>query len=280
MPRVKNEMVGDPVTVRVPGTRTHLLQLFLRHGQAGFPVVKGDSRKLVGVVTRHELFDDPEESQIVLLMNPNPATTYPEAPLDEAARVIAENRLRVLPVVSGSNDLVGVLTPGDLLPPLPKPSGRLASHLARRFAPMHVSTPLVVAMETLRATRSTALPVLDDQARFCGLLTDGELLRHLRLRDRVSRSVVGLAGDGDAWKWAGLRDERSVQHHRIRLEPPDGPVADLMAREVPRVSPNTAFPDAVRILLAGGLGHVPVVDAEGRLVDLLSDVDLLGAMVA
>jgi CBS domain-containing protein len=279
MPRVKDEMVTDPVAATVPATRRDLLALFVRHAHAGFPVVKVGSRKLVGLVTRQDLLQDPDEAQVALLMDPNPPTTYPEAAIREATRLFVERGLRVLPVVNGLNDLVGLLRPAQLLAALPVPSGHVASHLRRRLAPIHRSTPARVALEVFRATRAAALPLLDDEGRFAGLVTDGDLLAHARIDETTVGTVAGLAADGDAWTWEGLRDARRVRHRATALVLPEGPVSALARGAVVALGPNASLREAVDLLVARGLHHVPVVAEDGRILDVLGEGDLLEALL-
>jgi CBS domain-containing protein len=273
VPRVKDEMVRDPVAAHVPAPRSHLLALFLKHRHAALPVVKEGTRKLVGLVTRHDLFDQPMESQVALLMNPNATTTYPEAPVREAARLLVDRRLRVLPVVSGANDLLGVLTPREALAALPPPSGHVAGHLDHHFVPVHQGTPVRVAFEILRAARVEALPVLDDDGRYAGLLGDGEI----RLEEGTLRRTEGPPGEGDAWTWEAQRGERQVVHAVTRLELPPATVRDLMATDVPPIGPNANVRDAIRLVVDEGQPHLPVVAEDGRIVDLLGAVDLVRA---
>jgi len=53
-------------------------------------------------------------------------------------------------------------------------------------------------------------------------------------------------------------------------------VADVLRKgdAVPRVSPETAFPDLMREMSAKGLGASAIVDAEGRLLGIFTDGDL------
>lgn len=277
MSRVKDEMVLDPLAATVPGTRRALLALFVRHGHAGFPVVKEGAKKLVGLVTRQDIFERPDESQVALLMDPNPATTYPEATSREAARLIVERGVRVLPVVTGANDLVGLLTPAELLATLPPAAGHLATHLRRRFAPAYSGTPARVAVEILRSTRTTALPLLDDDGSYVGLLTDATLLAKARVRESSVPSRTGLVADGDAWAWEGLRESPTVRRAISELELPRATAGELADRKAPTVGLNASLRESIELVLRRGVHHLPVLDEEGRLVDLLGELDLLAA---
>lgn len=57
--------------------------------------------------------------------------------------------------------------------------------------------------------------------------------------------------------------------------PPTTTVSDVMTREVAVLRPEMTVAEAADALAAGGYGAMPVVDADGRLVGLLRDEDLI-----
>lgn len=57
--------------------------------------------------------------------------------------------------------------------------------------------------------------------------------------------------------------------------PPTTSVSDVMTREVAVLRPDQSVAAAADALAAGGYGAMPVVDADGRLVGLLRDEDLI-----
>jgi len=95
------------------------------------PVVDDDDRaRVVGIVTRHDLFRGSlaralgygavaQQKLLGLLavkevMTPNPITIAPDAPLSEAARIMLERKVGCLPVVEAGK-LVGILTESDFV---------------------------------------------------------------------------------------------------------------------------------------------------------------------
>jgi CBS domain-containing protein len=52
-------------------------------------------------------------------------------------------------------------------------------------------------------------------------------------------------------------------------------VADVMTRDVQTVSPETGVQEIARLLWSRGISGVPVVDASGVLVGIVSELDLL-----
>jgi len=53
------------------------------------------------------------------------------------------------------------------------------------------------------------------------------------------------------------------------------PVTEVMTKDVISLSPDTSLPEAADLLAEKGIGAAPVVDADGNLVGLLRDEDLL-----
>src|SRR5688572_19396536 len=103
-------MDPSPPTAEVPSARADLVALFTKLRVRGIAVVKAGSKKLAGVVLRTDLLRDPDETQVSLIMNPNPYTMYMQAPMREAAAALVQTQMPLLPVVTGSNDLVGVVS--------------------------------------------------------------------------------------------------------------------------------------------------------------------------
>jgi len=81
-------MTPDPVTTTLPGTRTDVLRLLVRHKLTGVPVVRKDGT-LAGFVARKHLFAKPEEEQLAMVM----VRDYPSV---EADATIAD--LATLPI--------------------------------------------------------------------------------------------------------------------------------------------------------------------------------------
>jgi CBS domain-containing protein len=241
--RVFSFMDPAPPTVEVPSDGASLQAAFARLKVRGLPVVKAGSKKLAGVVLRSDLLLGGPDTQVALLMNPNPFTLYMQAPLREAAEALVRTQLPLLPVVTGSNDLVGAVTTEACLAALVDNPGKVAPHLRRRLVPIHRTTPLRVAARILRATRASALPVLDDEADLCGIVTDGDLL-------------------------AVAASERA-----------NPPVERFMVSPVVTVGRMSTVGEAARIMLANGWHQLPVIDEAGALIDLVTDHDLLGALL-
>ncbi|BCJ89751.1 membrane protein [Terrihabitans soli] len=124
------------------------------------------------------------------------------------------------------------------------------------------STTLKQAHDLLRAHHIKALPVTAEDATVLGIVTQTDLL------------------DKAAW---GASGPRISNGHRLRKaigmeKAPQGTVADIMTVEVRSVRPETPIADIVPLMADGGLHHMPVVDADNKLVGLVTQSDLIAGL--
>lgn len=276
--RVVDLMDPDPPVATVPGNRSELLALFRRHTLPGVPVVKLGTRRLAGIVMRGDLVRSPGEAQTALLMDPNPVTMYAQASVREAASYIASNRCPVLPVVDGGNQLLGLLGARHLLEALFDNRGRVQTYLHRRVVPVHQATPAQVAAQVLHVTGASALPVLDDEARLVGIVTAGDLLGAASEELVSETSGIGAPRDEDDWNREAQGRPQVRDHARSRLQLGSDPVAGLMVKSVRSLPPLAFVGEAARLMFENDWSQIPIVDDQGRLLDLLTDVDLMSAL--
>lgn len=144
----------------------------------------------------------------------------------------------------------------------------------RTVGQMMTPDPLTVQPETslreltvLLTTRGyRALPVVNREGRLVGLVTRGDLIERggLRLRVELLPALDGAAV------------ERELR--RLEVESPMT-AADLMTRDVVTVRPETSLAAAGRLMAERRLNPLPVVDAGGRVVGIISRVDVLRTVV-
>ena len=89
----KDFMTKDVVTVEIPSSRDDVLRILKRTGISGVPVVKGEEKKLLGIVTRKDILIKPEETQIALLMTSDPLTIEPDTDIAEDPNEICGNAI-------------------------------------------------------------------------------------------------------------------------------------------------------------------------------------------
>jgi CBS domain-containing protein len=113
------------------------------------------------------------------------------------------------------------------------------------------------AVRTLRRKRVSGLPVVDQDGRLVGIVTEGDLLNKVEKRDP------------DAYVLESKRDRLD----RARATALD--VASVMSTEVTTVRPDFPIALAAREMHSRGFKRLPVVDEAGKLVGIVSRGDLL-----
>ena len=86
--KVKDVMSKELIVTYVPGTRKEALRILAKYNVSGMPVLNKDTKEVVGVVTRSDIFRNPDEEQLALIMTSNPHTIGPDDNVEDAARLL------------------------------------------------------------------------------------------------------------------------------------------------------------------------------------------------
>ena len=139
------------------------------------------------------------------------ATVGPQTPIAEAARLMAQRRIRRLPVVApgpAGERLVGIVTATDLLhafPPEVNPfalhaaapaagRGRVGELLHREVVTVRPDEPIEAAAALMCAQKVGGLPVLRD-GRLVGLITESDVFRAFASLFAASRPGLRVTFD-------------------------------------------------------------------------------------
>jgi CBS domain-containing membrane protein len=126
-----------------------------------------------------------------------------------------------------------------------------------------VSTPLHVAWMLLHQHRVKALPVVDRAQRLVGIVTVADLLRHAELEgeerfgQRLLEFMRRMGGNGG---------------DRVEL------VGEVMTRQVRVSSADRPLTELVPLFSQEGHHHIPVIDAQARLIGIITQSDLVRAL--
>ena len=273
--KVRELMTPDPLVAEVPGHRRDVLRLLVKHSVSGLPVVKAKTRQLAGVVTRNDLFRKPEEEQLALVMSREPYTISPDADAADAARLFHQRRIHGLPVVEGQ-ELVGVISPTDLLRATRTRGATVDHYTGPHVVPVHQETPLPVVWQTMRLTGQEALPVLDDAARLVGIVADSDLFKLSGVEESIGKRDLGL-GDEDEVESHSIRDIAPLYYAKSVLDLPRSPVREIMERKVITVFQKSSAEEAALKMAKARVNQLPVIGTDDRLVGLLTDLDLMRA---
>jgi CBS domain-containing membrane protein len=142
---------------------------------------------------------------------------------------------------------------------------RCADVMSRDLATVQFGTSLEEAWALLRRRRIKALPVLDRAQRVVGIVTLADFMREaeLDLHDGFDTKLRSLI-------------RRSGLTHGAK---PDV-VGQIMTRQVRVASRDRPLAELVPLFASTGHHHVPVIDADGRLVGMLTQSDVVAALCA
>lgn len=114
--RSENAVIQKPLTVRKEQTIEEIRSIMAEHGFSGFPVVDAEGR-LEGMVTGRDVryLDRPDALVDDVMTKRDRLVTAPaNTELEEARRILYQNRIEKLPLVDADGKLAGLITGSDI----------------------------------------------------------------------------------------------------------------------------------------------------------------------
>jgi len=275
--KVEDFMTTEVVSVEIPGNRDDVLKILKRTGISGVPVLK-DGR-LVGIITRKDMLRKADETQLGLLMTPDPATVSPDATIQEAARAMIDHDVRRLPVVEDEK-LMGLLSVADLISAIAQL--RIREEIKDRYVSQTYAlweeTPLPLVARIMEISGFEAIPILDSESRLLGIISERDLIRHSSIEDTVEVSDFSNGTDDDEWTWESIRDMHTISYGISKIQLPKRPVKKAMISNVISVPMNAEVSECALKMKRGRVDQLPVVNGDKKLVAMLFDRDLIKAL--
>ncbi|WP_407422995.1 CBS domain-containing protein [Methanobrevibacter sp.] len=276
---VKRVMSKKVVSVSVPGSREKVLDLMRKENKAVLPVVKEDDNKLVGVVTRSDLINNPDEEQIAMLMSRNLIIASPDEDVKDVASRMIENDVRRVPVVNDDGELVGIITSFDIVSQaLTKidVEDAVENYMITTVPTTWEKTPLNVAFESMKQFGLKSILALDDDAQLSGILTETDFIAESEIISERSEHSSTVGTEGDKWSW----DSTSVLYiEKNHLKFTDKVVSDVAIGNVEVANSKTKVSDCAKKMKTLNIEQIPVIGVEGDLVGIVRASDLIKALV-
>ncbi len=276
--KVRDIMTSNVIYAELPGNRSDVLELLIKHNISGVPVVKRSTKELMGIVTRNDLARKPEEEQLALLMTKNVKTISPEEDIKKAVEIFSQGKFRRLPVVEDGK-LVGIITVSDVVWKYITNLGLkepVENYMREKITTIWEGTPLNVAYEIMRLSGERALPVLNDEGKLSGIIGDTDLLAVLQVNESTVKSELSGGTEGDKWGW----DSKNIVYiTRRSLEFPDKTVGEVMVKKVITVTRKTSVSETAKKMARNRIEQIPVINAEGDIIGLVRDTDLIRAVM-
>jgi CBS domain-containing protein len=301
--RVGDLMSSDVEAVTPETPIAEVVERLVARDYTALPVVDGD-RRVVGMIGDSDLLTSgltrlsvslhkaigPEligdflsrlkkEGVIVREAMTSPAVTVrPDTPLKAAAHLMHERGLKRLPVVDANGRLCGVLGRLDILQ-------SIAAGHARRVAPhaplpqehrtvaeiMEPSLPTVLetvawpdVVEKLLSSDAKRVLVVDFSGRPVGIITDTDIIARIDPEERPG--ILTLLRS--RWSTEARRKVRRTSGQRA---------SDIMTSPVVTVRDSAPVMQALALTVERHVKRLPVVDAEGHVVGVVSRPALLAA---
>jgi len=188
---------------------------------------------------------------------------YPTSTILNACEKMSTSTLRTLPIVNPDKTLLGIINAMDIISLLGSPLTELGLSREKganvsiydliNLEIRHVmrSNPISVlvnmklskALEYMINNNLGSLPVINDEMKFLGILTEGSIVRMF-----------------------------SGRKFNVK-------VSQVMTKEVITISNNKSLKDAITVMILSGIRRLPVLDNEGSVIGVLTwknILDLLG----
>ncbi|WP_054848256.1 CBS domain-containing protein [Methanoculleus chikugoensis] len=277
---VRDFMVADVVCVEIPGNRDDVLRILKRTGISGVPVLKDG--ELVGIITRKDLLRKAEETQLGLLMTPDPVVIRPDAPISEAAQLMVRHNIRRLPVMDAGK-MVGLISVADLIGAIAQLRITLPirdNYISKTYALWEETPPLSLVGRILEISGYDAIPpVLVEDGTLTGIISERDLIRHSRIEDGVEVSDFSNGTDDDEWTWESIRDMHTISYGISRIQLLPIPVKNAMVKNVLAVPLNAEVGECALKMRRARVDQLPVVNGNKRLVAMLFDRELIKVLL-
>jgi CBS-domain-containing membrane protein len=142
---------------------------------------------------------------------------------------------------------------------------KAADVMTRNPVTLKGNDSLISAVSTLKRHQITGAPVVDEEHRLIGVFSLGDAVRNSRMQGE-------LLGDSV---------DRPVSETMVGplLIPDTATVVDRMSPTVSGASPEELLVDVSRKMCLAHWHRIPVVTDDGRLVGIISTMDVLAALV-
>ena len=275
MKTVADIMTTAPIVVEVPGSRSDAINIMVRNKLTGLPVVRASDGKLMGIVSRRDIFRKFDEDQLSLIMKRECTTIRPNDSIVEAAKIFAKRRIHRLPVIENER-LVGIITPTDILKEIRNMKTTMTAEdvIRTTCVTAYEGEPLAYTIAAMRISDVSAVPVLDIKGRLVGILTDRDLFSD-QTGDMEALNRLGIENSD----LAGYRNVLPLFYAATNKYIPDETtVRDYMVRDPQTVFKKTPLNEVARIMTQNDFGQLPVHGTKDELIGMIYDVDVLCAL--
>lgn len=136
---------------------------------------------------------------------------------------------------------------------------------------------IVDVSQSLRDNKISGAPVVDDQEKVIGVVSEGDIMRLLEVHSPRLNLILPSPLD---WIELPIRmkyefDEIAEDMNRAALVL----IGEIMTKKVFTIKQDDDVSDAAQIMDTHSVNRLPVVDDEGKLIGIVTRGDIISAMV-
>ena len=136
---------------------------------------------------------------------------------------------------------------------------------------VNVDTKVEDVVRLLRENELPGVPVLDGDGKLAGIVTEADMVLPDDQGDLHIPHYINLFGGTVFLEPLGRFEKRLRKAFASTA-------ADMMTADPDTVAPDASVKEAARLIHESGHNRLPVVEDDGRLVGVITRVDLLGAL--
>jgi CBS domain-containing protein len=235
---------------------------------------------------------------LVQIVTRKPKSARPDTPIQDVITTLTANHIDMVPVLD-NDDLVGIITTTDIMKlflMFDKLINQLCPELKTTEPPAHFDsecsektrllhswlfrqareimteqvislTPednLAVAIEILQHGKFRHIPILDEQQKLVGLLSDRDILSNLPYAEKKPPTAPKI-----------------FREHLFATNSTDFllPLENIMVRKVLRISPRSTISEAADILHSKKISCLLVVDENEKLCGIITVTDMMQTLL-
>ena len=260
--KVKDVASTDVIHVTVPGSREDALRIMKKEDVSVVPVIKNDTNKLVGILTRSDMITNPDEEQIATV-----------------AEKMVENNIRRIPVINDDDELVGIVTSFDIVALAIADMGikdPVENYMIKTIPATWDETPLNVAFEVMKFFGLKSIVGLNSNNKMTGILTETDFIAESEIISERTEHSSSVGTEGDKWSW----DSTSVLYiEKNHLKFTDKVFKDVAVNDVVTANTKTKVSVCAEKMRSLDVEQLPVMGIEGELVGLVRASDLIKTLL-
>lgn len=303
--RVRDVMTGHPKTITLSARADKVAELLLSSRFTGVPVID-DENHPIGIITESDLiyragmpmrlgllskYDAGRKSAVLADLSTRTAEEIMTKPavcieesklLNDAVALMLRKKVNRLPVVNALYEVVGILSRVDVFRAIMHEAPDWKSFvdqnvivenlrsvsdiMCRDTLTVSPGLPIEEVVRTAESKDFLGLPVVDDNGRFLGLLSDQDMLEEILFQNGgMFKTLIGRL----PFTQAGKRRKELGKTERGRA------ASEIMNRETPTIHESATIEEAIELMVRTGTKRLPVVDAEHKYKGMLSREVLL-----